>query len=185
MGAIVIQLLPLAGVILGAAATFSGTALHERAKWRRGLTARWDEKRLAAYSEYANALRTYATLAVRIAAARGYPTAAQPIDIDEGLRALAEADTAKTTKWEQVLLLGSPEAVAAARNWTEAAWQLSLVARGLHADHDAYVRLFEETGRRRDRFYLCARADLAVTSGALPPGDQAWLAPPGIGGSPV
>ncbi|MFE3190138.1 hypothetical protein ACFXHA_14090 [Nocardia sp. NPDC059240] len=174
------QLLPLIGVFLGAASTFSGTAWHERTKWRRGLDTRWDEKRLAAYSEYADALKRYFTLVGRVATARGYPTAVQPIDIDEGLAGMAAADDGKTVKWELVLLLGSSQVVAAGRSWSEAVWRLSHAARGLDMRHDEFVRLYEEAGRRRDRFYLCARADLGVGGGGLPAGDVAWLLPGGL-----
>ncbi|MFI9509902.1 hypothetical protein [Nocardia sp. NPDC052566] len=177
MGSIVVQLLPLVGVVLGAGATFSATALNQRAKWRRGHDARWDEKRLVAYSEFANALKRSATSSNRVAATLGYPVAVQPIDVDEGLRAMAEAEADKTTKWEVVLLLGSPAAVAAARSWNRAAWELSWVARGRVMEHTAYIELFAEMGRRRNAFYECARADLGVCTGALPPGDQPWLPP--------
>lgn len=176
------QLLPLIGVILGAAATFSATAWHESARWHRSLETRWDEKRLTAYSEYADALKRYFALVGRVATARGYPTGVQPIDIDEGLAEMAEADAGKTVKWELVLLLGSPQAVAAGRGWTEAVWTLSHVACGLAMTHADFIRLYEEAGRRRDRFYLCARADLGIASGRLPTGDVAWLLPDGLNG---
>ncbi|BDU08022.1 hypothetical protein [Nocardia cyriacigeorgica] len=181
MGAITQQLLTLLGVVVGAAATFSATVLTERAKWRRTLDTRWDDKRLTAYFEYANALKKYATLCHRLAAARGYRTATQPIDLEEGIAALAEADAEKAIKWEQVLLLGSPGAVAAARRWTEAVWRLSHIARGHAVDQFAYTDLYEEAGRRRNQFYELARADLGVTSGELPPGDVAWLEPAELG----
>lgn len=177
MSPIVQQLLTLLGVLLGAGATYTATTFTERAKWRRSHETRWDDKRLVAYSEYANALKRYAQVAYRLAATRGYPAAAQPIDIDAGLDELAAAEAEKTVKWEMVLLLGSPEAVAAGRLWTEVAWRLSHVAQGRAMDHDMYIGLFETQGRRRNEFYECARADLGVQSGALPPGDQAWLPP--------
>lgn len=181
MGPVVQQLLTLAGVVLGAGASYSAAALMERAKWRRSRDTRWDDKRLVAYSEYANALKRYAMLSYRLAAARGYPASVQPIEIDEGLRAMAEADADKSIKWESLLLLGSPEAVTAARSWTQAAWQLSYVAGGQAIDHEAFIGLFEEMGRRRNEFYECARSDLGVKSGVLPPGDQAWVPPSGEG----
>lgn len=182
MNPVVQQVLTLVAVVLGAGSTFTATTLAERAKWRRSQDARWDDKRLAAYSEYANALKQYVQVSFRLAAARGYPATAQPIDTDEGLRLLAEAEAEKTIKWEAVLLLGSPEAVAAAREWNRAAWELGWPARGHAIEHAEYVRLYSEMGRRRNEFYERARADLGVRSGALPPGDRPWLAP-GAGGS--
>ncbi|WP_460721764.1 hypothetical protein [Nocardia heshunensis] len=164
-------------MVLGAGSTFAATTLTEQAKWRRGQDTRWDDKRLAAYSEFANALKQYVQVSFRLAAARGYPATAQPIDTDTGLQLLAEAEAEKTVKWEAVLLLGSPEAVAAAREWNRAAWELGWPARGHAIEHSEYVRLYSEMGRRRNEFYECARADLGVRSGELPPGDRPWLAP--------
>ncbi|WP_253808223.1 hypothetical protein [Nocardia amikacinitolerans] len=120
---IVQPLVTLAGVLLGAAATFTATAVAERAKWRRSQDALWDDRRLTAYGEYANALKEYVQLVYRLSATRGYPATAQPIDLEEGLAALATVDSERTVKWEAVLLLGSPRAVAAARSWHEAAWR--------------------------------------------------------------
>ncbi|MBL1073448.1 hypothetical protein JK358_03480 [Nocardia sp. 2] len=162
---------------MGAGGTFTATALTERAKWRRSQDARWDDKRLAVYSEYATALKECMDLAFRLAAARGYPAVALPIDIDTGLQALADAETTKTIKWEAVLLLGSPQAVSAAREWNRAAWELGWAAKGHAVEHADYTRLYAETGRRRNAFYEAARADLGVRSGELPPGDQPWQLP--------
>lgn len=179
MSTVVQQLLTLTGVVLGAGATYTVTALTERAKWRRSLDTRWDDKRLAAYTEYANGLKKSLEVSYRLAATHGYPASTQPIDLDTGLQALAVAEADRTAKWETVLLLGSPEAIAAARRWHKAAWMLRYVARGeTTIEHDEYVRLYESMGRLRDEFYEAARADLGIKSGALPVGEGAWL-PPG------
>lgn len=179
MNPVVQQLLTLAAVVLGAGSTFTATTLTERAKWRRSQDTRWDDKRLAAYSEYANALKQYVQVSYRLAAARGYPAVALPVDIEVGLKALADAEAEKTIKWEAVLLLGSPQAVAAARAWNRAAWDLGWAARGHVIEHAEYVRMYSEMGRRRNEFYESARLDLGVRSGELPRGDRLWL-PPGV-----
>jgi hypothetical protein len=115
----------------------------------------------------------------RLAATRGYPASALPIDLDTGLQALGTAEAERTAKWETVLLLGSPETIAAARSWHKAAWTLRFVVRGeTTIEHDEYVRLYESIGRLRDEFYGSARADLGIKSGALPVGEGARL-PPG------
>ncbi|MEU4341709.1 hypothetical protein AB0H00_10615 [Nocardia sp. NPDC023852] len=175
MSPIVQQLLTLVGVVLGAGATFTATTFTERAKWRRSHDTRWDDKRLTAYIEYASALKSYVQVAYRLAAARGYATNSEPIDLDVGGRALAEASTERTVKWEVVLLLGSPAAVSAARRWHEAAWKFSSATGGDEVDQDAYDRYYKELALRRDDFYACARADLEVRSGALPASYRDWL----------
>ncbi|MBF6331718.1 hypothetical protein [Nocardia transvalensis] len=177
MSPVVQQLFTLAGVVLGAGATFTVTTSIERTKWRRSLDTRWDDKRLAAYSEYANALKKFVDVLLRIAAAKGYPAGMQPVDRGGGLEALADADADRTVKWEAVLLLGSPEAIEAARRWHKAAWHFSLGVLGEGVDHQEYLRLFEAMGHRRNEFYDCARADLGVTSGPVPAAVGAWLPP--------
>ncbi|WP_051192603.1 hypothetical protein [Nocardia jiangxiensis] len=59
MGPLLQQLITLAGVLVGAGATFAATTHTERIKWRRSIETRWDDKRLIAYSEYANALKLF------------------------------------------------------------------------------------------------------------------------------
>lgn len=181
---IVQQLLTLLGVVLGAGATFTATTFAERAKWRRSQDTRWDERRLTAYTEYANALKRYVQIAYRMAATQGYPTAADPIDLEVGAQALTDANVDRSVRWETVLLLGSPSAVQAGRAWHQAAWKYSWVVRGQRIDRAEYLRLYEEMGRRRDDFYTSARSDLGVSSGVLPSGDQVWLPPSGDAEAP-
>lgn len=175
---VVQQLLTLAAVVLGAGGTFSATTLIERSKWRRNLDTRWDDKRLAAYEGYANALKKTHDVCQQLSAANGYPADRRPIDRDAGLRAYAEADAERTLKWEAVLLLGSPAAIAAARQWQKAIWEFRYFVLEEETDHARYLRLFEAMGRLRNEFYECARADLGIKSGTLPAEFGAWL-PPG------
>ncbi|GAD81842.1 hypothetical protein [Nocardia asteroides] len=179
MNPVVQQVLTMVGVLLGAGTTFAFATWTERSRWRRAEQSKWDNSRLTAYTEFAHALKSYALISQRMAAARGFPNAGQPMDLDEGLVALVEADSEKSLKWEVVLLLGSTDAVAAARSWNKAVWELGYVAMGTDMSHDEYVRRYEEAGRLRNDFYACARADLGVRGGELPPGNRAWL-PPGV-----
>ncbi|MFD9546490.1 hypothetical protein ACFWBG_03840 [Nocardia salmonicida] len=175
MNAVVQQVITVAGVLLGAGATFAGAALTERAKWQRTQSSRWDDRRLVAYSEFAHSLKHFAVVSQRMVVGRGFPQAGQPLSTEEGSQLLAEAESEKTLKWEMVLLLGSPEAVAAARLWNKAVWELSLVAMGRDMSHDNYLRAYEAAGHKRNAFYECARNDLGVRSGELPFGDGPWL----------
>ncbi len=167
----------LLGVLIGAGATFTATSFTERSKWRRSQHIRWDERRLTAYTEYANALKRYVQVGYRMAATKGYPTGAEPIDLDAGGQALIEANGERSVRWETVLLLGSPAAVRAGRAWHQTAWKYSWSVREQRIDRAEYLRLYEELGQKRDAFYACVRADLGVTSGDLPSGDQVWLPP--------
>ncbi|MFJ1765828.1 hypothetical protein ACIOD2_36260 [Amycolatopsis sp. NPDC088138] len=169
----------LAAVLLGAAASFTATTLTERGKWRRAHSVRWDDKRLSAYSEYAVAVKACAELSYRIAAGRGYPAVVRPLDGEPGLRELADAETQRAMKWESVLLLGSPAAVAAGREWHDAVRRLSRVVTGTDVCLEDFAVSSEAVSLRRDAFYEHARADLGIGKGQLPKADHEWLPPAG------
>jgi hypothetical protein len=120
-----LQSLPaLIGVLLGALATFIKTQAAERARWHRQQSTRWDDKRLAAYTEYANAVKHVISTAVRLAAVRGIYPDDEWFGRDSTVEDLAEAEEQRTLKWEAVLLLGSNEVIAAGREWHQTAFRL-------------------------------------------------------------
>jgi hypothetical protein len=183
MNPVLQQVLTVVGVLLGAAASFTAATLAERTRWKRIHSTRWDDKRLDAYSEYANAVKTAVHISYRLLASRGFPAGGLPIDEEVGRQALGEAEHERTVKWEPVLLLGSPAVVEAGRAWHERLWELEWIARGQTTDVDRFASINKEFGLAREHFYECVRADLGVVSGALPspglrPGRQ-WRALPG------
>lgn len=128
MSTLVQQLLTIASVVIGAATSFAATSLVERSRWKRSQSARWDEKRLAAYSEYGNAVKASVRLCYRIAAAKNFVTASHPLELQAGMNELAEAESERAAKWETVLLLGEPATISAARSWHESVRRLERVA---------------------------------------------------------
>jgi hypothetical protein len=94
------------------------------------------------------------------------------METDVGLPMLAEAEQIRASKWQTVLLLGNPATIAAAREWQEGVWDLGRIARGRDVVSTEYVALYEETGRRRDMFYVAARLDLGIVGGDLPRSDS-------------
>jgi hypothetical protein len=110
-------------------ATFISTRLVDRARWQREEALRWDAKRLDCYSEFAVAIKRFIAIAARLCAGLGLPETAQPLDPATGLPALAAADQDLSVKWEQVMMLGSPDAITAAREWRSSLgiWNGSLV----------------------------------------------------------
>jgi hypothetical protein len=165
---IVAQILTIAGVLLGSTATFIATTTTERIRWRRTQSTRWDDKRLMAYTEYANAVKRSVRLCRRIAETRKLLATGQPIDVEAAFDELAEAETERAMKWETVLLLGDPAAIAAARAWHEQVWRLERILREDSPDETAFVDAYKNTMRLRNDFYARARTDLDVTSGTLP-----------------
>ena len=188
MSEVVRQLPTLLGVLVGAIATYFVTTAAERARWRRDQTIRWDAKRMEVYAEYGRAVKRVTDLAVRIAMARGVRvsqmTGRETLQPDEGLPVLAQAEAERGAIWESVLLLGSPEAVSAARRWHEAVWYLDWFARGTvtPADEgysDKWGAAFHAAGSARDDFYRCARQDLGVVHPDLPvPAWGSWWLSP-------
>jgi hypothetical protein len=162
---IVAQILTIAGVLLGSAATFIVTTATERTRWRRAQTARWDDKRLQAYTEYANTVKQMVRLCRRIAETKKLLATGQPIDIDSGFAALAEAETERALKWETILLLGDPATVVAARAWHDQVWQLEAILRS--EDGSSFIDAYKQAMRLRNEFYTHARADLNIMGGAL------------------
>jgi hypothetical protein len=175
---IVAQVLTIAGVLLGAAGTFIATTTTERTRWRRARSARWDDRRLIAYVEYANAVKHMVRLCRRIAETKNLLTTGQPIDLDAARTALAEGETERALKWETVLLLGEPATISAARAWHEQVWHLERILRDDHPDQPSFIDAYKETMRLRNKFYAHARTDLDVASDPLP--ELTWnsLEPP-------
>jgi hypothetical protein len=164
------QILTIAGVLLGAAASFIATSRTERTRWHRAQSARWDDKRLVAYAEYANAVKRAVRLCRRIAETKNLLGTGQPIDVDAAFAELAEAETERAVRWETVLLLGEPATIVAARAWHEQVWRLEVIVG--NDDPSSFIDAYKETMRLRNEFYGHARRDLNVTSGTLP--DPTW-----------
>jgi hypothetical protein len=174
MGAISDQLPAIIGVIVGTAGTIAATGFSDLTRWRRQLHTRWDEKRLEAYAEYANAIKELYAYALRLSAAKLVGSRLHPIDREEGLAKLADGDLRRTKAWESVLLLGDAETVNAAREWRDAVYQIELAARDLSDMSIDLEAAVVEVNGRRDDFYRATRASLGVRAGAVTQAD--WLA---------
>jgi hypothetical protein len=175
---IVAQALTIAGVLLGSAATFIITSATERTRWRRAQSTRWDDKRLTAYSEHANAVKHMVRLCRRIAETKSLLPTGQPIDLETAFAAIAEAETQRAAKWEPVLLLGEPTTISAARTWYEQVWRLEHILRDEHPDKSLFINTYQDAMRLRNEFYAHARRDLNITSGPLPELTWSSVKPP-------
>ncbi len=123
------QLPALIGVVVGSLGTILATTYAERSRWRREQNVRWDERRLSAYVEFGKTLKEIRHLCGRLTADRRTATLALPVDRDSGLLQLNDAEAKRSKTWEEVLLLGDNETVAAGRRWRDAVFELELVAR--------------------------------------------------------
>jgi hypothetical protein len=159
------QLPALIGVVVGALGTLLATSLAERSRWRREQSVRWDERRLDAYVAYAATIKEIHTIAFRLAAAHRPASAAPPMDRALGLETLAQANFRRTQALEAVRLLGDAEAVAAARDWQSAVRTVEILAQGQDINEAHWVQAVRVVDDARDRFYVVARASLAVGEG--------------------
>lgn len=161
------QLPTLIGVLVGALATFTATSVAERARWRRTQSVRWDDKRLAAYAEYAHAVKKVISIAVRLAAHHGIHRDLDVLAPEEGLPALALAEEERTMKWETILLLGTDRTVIAARAWHDSVFKLQRIASGVDVESN-WGDAVRAVSRARRGFYEAAKADIGITVGDAP-----------------
>jgi hypothetical protein len=104
----------------------------------------------------------------RIAAGLGLPVVVEPLNSDPGLSSLATAEAELTLYWAQLLILGSPEVVAAAQIWRNQAWVTESFARGYRTSADEFEAALQSRREARAHFYTAVRADLGITSGDIP-----------------
>lgn len=135
---------------------------------------RWDAKRLEYYGEFANAAKRFITVAQRICAGLDLPSSGQILDQAEGLPILAAAEEELTLTWEHVLMLGSPNVIAAGREWRYVGWRLEWLARGRLEGATEYEKAMQDHQKARDKFYTAVRAELGIVSGDIPRGDWNW-----------
>jgi hypothetical protein len=168
------QVLVLVGVIIGALGSYLATAVTERARWKRALDSRWDDRRIEAYAMYAQSVKQMIYIAGRIAAGRGLGSDAEPLEpTQENLDLLASAEAERARQWETVLLVGHPQTVAAGRNWHEHAWRLEWYARArITGSKSDWQTARAAVDAARHAFYESARSDLSVSGGSLPDNEE-------------
>lgn len=164
MAGFLLQLPALIGVVVGALATYAAGAVTERSRWRRQQSVRWDERRIAAYTEYANAVKKVIAIAVRLAAQRGVYPDDDVISPEYKIVDLAAAEDERTIKWEAVLMLGDDSVVIAGRDWHQSVFRLMRIACGQTSDM-SWIEAVEATSGARRRFYEAARGDIGVAIG--------------------
>jgi hypothetical protein len=147
--------LSLIGVIAGSVITFVATSYKDAVQWRRSELARLGEMRRKAYADYAAAVKLETTTCRHVVSAR--------ISIEEGFALMAQHQKERTAFFENVLLVGSPETVSAAREWQSAVSSFRKAIRKSERRPTAdYKELYRVAGVGRDKFYVAARKDLQV-----------------------
>ncbi|MFI6034981.1 hypothetical protein ACIBBD_12605 [Streptomyces sp. NPDC051315] len=175
MTALIQQLPALLGVVIGALGSYLALARSDRERFRRERDARWEERRLAVYAEYARALKKSVTLTYRVAAHLGNDPHPHPMPLAEAEPLLAQASAARDPSGEALVMLGSRDVVEKARVWVTTVIEMERFLRAGAQDPQAWQALLERQRAGRAGYYAAVRDDLE-----LPPGHPArWQLPPG------
>ncbi|MFH8337578.1 hypothetical protein [Streptomyces sp. AM6-12] len=173
MSAFIQQLPALVGVVIGAIGSYLAIARGDRIRFHRERSARWEERRLAIYAEYARALKQSVTLAYRIAAHLGIDPHPHPLSPEEAASQLAEATDARDPAGEALLMLGSTGVVDKAREWVVAVMDMERFLRDGTPEPEIWATLMTRQRAAREAYYAAVRRDLG-----LPPGHSAeWSLP--------
>ncbi|MBC2868501.1 hypothetical protein [Streptomyces mexicanus] len=175
MSAFIQQLPALIGVVIGALGSYLAVVRSDRARARTEWAARWEERRLAMYSDYARAVKKSVTLAYRVASHLGNDPHPHPLSLAEAEPLLTEAALARDPSGEALLMLGSPQVVDKARAWVVVVMEMERFLRAGRREPEAWQRLLERQRTAREGYYAAVRADLE-----LPPGHPARRPLPGV-----
>ncbi|MFD5813087.1 hypothetical protein [Streptomyces sp. NPDC127038] len=171
MSAFLQQLPALVGVVIGALGSYLALVRSDRERFERDRADRWDERRLAVYSEYARSLKKSVTLTYRVAAHLGNDPHPHPLALAEAEPLLARATDDRDPAGEALIMLGSREVVDRARVWVTVVMEMERFQRAGTLDPQAWQALLERQRRGREGYYAAVREDLR-----LPPGHPGrWL----------
>ncbi|MFJ1758213.1 hypothetical protein [Kitasatospora sp. NPDC088134] len=145
------------GVLVGALTSYAATSAAERAKHRRAMATRWDERKLHACVEYAATVKE----AHRAAKAVVLGAAVDPAEL---LAAMEAAESRRSIGFEVLALLAGPAAVGAAEVVNLALWRGLRAARaGVENEEDEeWADAARELVAGLGAFHRAARADLGI-----------------------
>jgi hypothetical protein len=161
------QLPALTGVVVGVLGSLVVATVGDRARFRRDQHSRWQDRRLAAYSDYARAMKANVNVMFRLAAHFGNDPNPHPLKPEEAEALLARSVEARDMAWEMVLLVGSAEVAAAARGWFLTIAALERSAHRTERDPASWEDLVTRQFDARLEFYNAVRRDLALGTGGI------------------
>jgi hypothetical protein len=174
MGALLNQLPTLLGVAVGALASYLVASAGERARWRRAQETRWDDRRAAAYADYAELVKQMLRACLRLAAEHGF----RPLGVVEttgnAQEELARIESKRTSTFETLLLLGDVDTLRAVQSYTQLALELMQEARRQPVDREAWMAVVRELEIARCAFHDAARRDLGVRHRPKAISDVMW-----------
>lgn len=155
---VVTQIITLIGVLIGAAASFFATTSIERARHKRELETRWDERKLNTYVDYASAVKE-----ANITAKKAFMVRGEPMALTASIDEMEKAEANRSTLFEALILLADPSAVTAANVVNQKLWRILEVARDpASTDDPAWERLGRELMSALTDLHERARLDLGI-----------------------
>ncbi|WP_194819767.1 hypothetical protein [Nocardia sp. XZ_19_385] len=152
--------------------TFTGGFVAERVRWNRTQAVRWDERRQAAYADYASSVKAEAILYLKIANAKGVrdrPNVGMP-ELSDLIALAAGVEHTRIERFAVVQLIGSSRVVDAGREWQSSVWRLGTVlAPDFTGGQSHFEALYDAAVEARYEFYKQARLDLGVAGDLTPP----------------
>ncbi|MFI7005365.1 hypothetical protein [Streptomyces sp. NPDC050145] len=168
------QLPALLGVMIGAFGSYVVVMRGDRARFRREHAARWQERQLAAYTDYALTLKKTVTLHRRVAAHLGHDGYPHPLPPTKAAPLLVDATDARSAAGEGLLMLGSAEVVEAAHGWALTVMEVEGLVRAPGCTADTWSAQIEKQRVAREKYYTAIRRAME-----LPPGHSGrWQLPP-------
>ncbi|MFC4564036.1 hypothetical protein ACFO4E_19410 [Nocardiopsis mangrovi] len=155
------QILPLAGVVIGALASYLATAMAERARFRRSMAIRWDERRMDVYVEYTSHVKKMLKLGEKI-----LRDPADPAGRQADLEALEEE---RSARFEALALLADPATTDAAHTVNRQVARLLRATREPDRTEPPAAggpSLGDDVVAALNTFHAAARRGLGVSSGS-------------------
>ncbi|MFI9493336.1 MULTISPECIES: hypothetical protein [Streptomyces] len=152
------QIFTLVGVLIGALTSYFATTVAERAKFRRAMATRWDERKLDTYIEYLTCVKQIQRAAMAAGRARE-----QGMDASEALAAMEESENRRSILFETFVLLSNEKAATAAHTVNQRTWELLRMAR-TPSSGTAELRPIPLV-EALNVLHEAARSDLTISSG--------------------
>ncbi|MFD8325040.1 hypothetical protein [Streptomyces lydicus] len=151
------QVIPLIGVLLGAATSFFATSLAERTKFRQTMATRWDERKLDTYIEYVSCVKEAIRAARQTVEARELGA-----DGSESLSVMEAAEARRSILFEGLVLLGDDAASQAAMVVNERLWAVLRRVRDPAGGSTTGRDLGSSVVEALNVLHKAARSDLAI-----------------------
>lgn len=152
------QIFTLVGVLIGALTSYFATTVAERAKFRRAMATRWDERKLDTYIEYLTCVKQIQRAAMAAGRARE-----GGMDASEALAAMEESENRRSILFETFVLLSNEKAATAAHTVNQRTWDLLRMAR-IPSSGTAELRPIPLV-EALNVLHEAARSDLTISSG--------------------